>query len=200
MSSASHASQTRRLLGDALKEELTHMSLGKITIRRLTEKAGVTRQAFYYHFADVHDLAVWVFEEEVANHIMAHATYDEWSDGLCQMLVYMANNREQTYAVLSSLTLRETEHFFHETLRAMMTAIVEELEGDLHLDPEHRSFIIDHFTLSVLGHLLHWFATNMANDPYVLTENIEVIMRGSVRASLERFAATPPPRLRPPTH
>lgn len=141
-----------------------------------------------------------MFEEEIADHITAHATYDEWSDGLCQMLVYMAENREQTYAVLASLSLRDTERFFHATLRAMMTAIVDELEGDLQILPEHRSFIIDHFTLSVLGHLLHWFATNMAADPYILTENIEVVMRGSVRASMERFAATPPPRLHPPSH
>ena len=192
---STNAELTRERLGNALKEELITTPLTKVTVRRLTEIAGVTRQAFYYHFPDVMSLATWVFEREIVTHIMAHATYREWSDGFCELLVYMSEHREQTYAVVSSLSRSEIEEFFYRAFREMMRAIISELEGSAPLDPAQRDFIIDHFTLSVVAHLFHWLNRDMQADPYILTENIEVIMRGSVATALDRYSTDAPPPL-----
>ena len=158
------AENTREKLGAALKDELRSTPITKVTVRRLTERAGVTRQAFYYHFPDVMSLGTWVFEREIVAHIMAHATYQEWSDGLCDLLVYMRQHHEQTYAVVSSLSRKEVEEFFYQAFREMMAAIITELEGQTPkqdtdndtatpvfspLSAQYRDFIIDHFTLSV---------------------------------------------------
>ena len=192
---STNAELTRERLGNALKEELRTTPLTKVTVRRLTEIAGVTRQAFYYHFPDVMSLATWVFERDIVTHIMAHATYREWSDGFCDLLVYMSEHREQTYAVVSSLSRSEIEEFFYRAFREMMRAIITELEGSAPLDPAQRDFIIDHFTLSVVAHLFHWLNRDMQADPYILTENIEVIMRGSVTTALDRYSTDAPPPL-----
>ena len=192
---STNAELTRERLGNALKEELRTTPLTKVTVRRLTEIAGVTRQAFYYHFPDVMSLATWVFERDIVTHIMAHATYREWSDGFCDLLVYMSEHREQTYAVVSSLSRSEIEEFFYRAFREMMRAIITELEGSAPLDPAQRDFIIDHFTLSVVAHLFHWLNRDMQADPYILTENIEVIMRGSVATALDRYSTDAPPPL-----
>lgn len=192
---STNAELTRERLGNALKEELRTTPLTKVTVRHLTEIAGVTRQAFYYHFPDVMSLATWVFERDIVTHIMAHATYREWSDGFCDLLVYMSEHREQTYAVVSSLSRREIEEFFYRAFREMMRAIITELEGSAPLDPAQRDFIIDHFTLSVVAHLFHWLNRDMQADPYILTENIEVIMRGSVATALDRYSTDAPPPL-----
>lgn len=192
---STNAELTRERLGNALKEELRTTPLTKVTVRCLTEIAGVTRQAFYYHFADVMSLATWVFERDIVTHIMAHATYREWSDGFCDLLVYMNEHREQTYAVVSSLSRREIEEFFYRAFREMMRAIITELEGSAPLDPARRDFIIDHFTLSVVAHLFHWLNRDMQADPFILTENIEVIMRGSVATALDRYSTDAPPPL-----
>lgn len=192
---STNAELTRERLGNALKEELRTTPLTKVTVRRLTEIAGVTRQAFYYHFPDVMSLATWVFERDIVTHIMAHATYREWSDGFCDLLVYMSEHREQTYAVVSSLSRTEIEEFFYRAFREMMRAIITELEGSVPLDPARRDFIIDHFTLSVVAHLFHWLNRDMQADPYILTENIEVIMRGSVATALDRYSTDAPPPL-----
>lgn len=192
---STNAELTRERLGNALKEELRTTPLTKVTVRRLTEIAGVTRQAFYYHFPDVMSLATWVFEREIVTHIMAHATYREWSDGFCELLVYMSEHREQTYAVVSSLSRSEIEEFFYRAFREMMRAIINELEGTTPLDPARRDFIIDHFTLSVVAHLFHWLNRDMQADPYILAENIEVIMRGSVATALDRYSTDAPPPL-----
>lgn len=187
-SSFDDAPAAKRALAEAFTDALHTTPLAKITVAGLAASAGVNRQTFYHHFTDVYDLARWVFAAEIADHIMAHASYDQWAEGCRELLVYLKEHREQTYAVIRSLRHSDLERFFHRSLRAMMAVIVTELEGDLKLKPADRNFVIDHYTLAVVGHIMHWLATNMADDPTELVARMEFIMHGTVRESLERFA------------
>ncbi|MGO1590495.1 MAG: TetR-like C-terminal domain-containing protein [Ancrocorticia sp.] len=182
------SANTKHALGGALKEQLETRPLAKVTVSSLAHQTGITRQAFYYHFADVYELAIWVFEMDIANHVMSHASYSEWADGFKTMLLYMQTHRDQVHAVVNSLSHRRLERFFYETLRAMMEAIVAELEGHRALDPADRAFIIDHFTLTVLGHVLHWVADDLAADPVQLVDKLATIMHGHVSEAIDRFA------------
>lgn len=179
---------TRELLRDALKDELTRQPLDRVTVSSLCRRVGITRQAFYYHFSDVYQLAAWTFEEEIAKHIMQHATYDQWADGLKRMLIYLRSNQQQTYAAIGALSIQELEIFFLAQFRAMMRAIVAEIGGDITLRGNDRDFVIDHYALSILGHVLWWLSNRMQQDPHVLVARLEKILNGSVRQSLERFS------------
>lgn len=185
----SAANQTKHQLGLALKAELATTPIDRVTVAGLAKTCGITRQTFYYHFADVYELAIWVFETDIADHIMAHASYELWADGFLKMLHYMQEHDAQCYAVINTLTTEKLEQFFYYQLRNMMRAIVAELQGERVLVAADRRFIIDHFSLSVLAHLLHWLARGMRDDPRPLVANLEYIMRGSVERALNLFAA-----------
>ena len=186
-------------LAAALKDALVGTPLAKVTVSGLTAAAGLTRQTFYTHFTDVYDLATWVFTTDIADHIMAHASYDEWADGFVKLLAYMKEHRDQTYAVIRSLRHAELERLFYRELREMMRVIVAELGDGLNLTQTDRDFVIDHYTLTVVGHLLHWLAGDMRENPYVLVSNLEFLLHGAVRGSLERFASQADGDARRPT-
>ena len=175
----------------ALRDALTTTPLSKVTVSGLTRAAGVTRQAFYYHFADIRDLTVWVFKREVADQILSHATYDDWSDGLLAMLVWMQSHPEETRSVISSLGMEEIQIFLHKQLHSVMEPIVDELSQGLRVTEGDRMFIADHFTLCVLGHVSQWLSSGMTSDPYILTERISRILDGQVPHALTTFAQKP---------
>ena len=175
----------------ALRDALTTTPLSKVTVSGLTRTAGVTRQAFYYHFSDIRDLTVWVFKREVADQIISHATYEDWSEGLLAMLVWMQSHPEETRSVISSLGVEELQIFLHKQLRAVMEPIVDQLGADLTVTEGDRIFITDHFTLAILGHISQWIATGMSADPYILTERIARILDGQVLRALTRFSEKP---------
>ena len=175
----------------ALRDALTTTPLSKVTVSGLTRTAGVTRQAFYYHFSDIRDLTVWVFKREVADQILSHATYDDWSDGLLAMLVWMQSHPEETRSVISSLGMEELQIFLHKQLRAVMEPIVDQLGANLTVTEGDRIFITDHFTLAILGHISQWIATGMSADPYILTERIARILDGQVLRALTLFSEKP---------
>ena len=198
------AAGARAALVEALKRRLATTPLNKVSVASLAADAGVTRQAFYYHFDDVYDAATWVFATEVADHVLAHAEYDLWADGFLRLLTYMRRHRPQVKAVLDSLTWVKTERFFYRVLRRMMRAIVAELEAAgaagadagaagseafarRPLSDADREFVIQHYTLAILGHLLHWLADGMKEEPEELVRRLEIVMNGHVRESLDRF-------------
>lgn len=175
----------------ALRDALMTTPLSKVTVSGLTRTAGVTRQAFYYHFSDIRDLTVWVFKREVADQIISHATYEDWSEGLLAMLVWMQSHPEETRSVLSSLGMEEIQIFLHKQLHSVMEPIVDELSQGLRVTEGDRMFIADHFTLCVLGHVSQWLSSGMTSDPYILTERISRILDGQVPHALTTFAQKP---------
>lgn len=179
----------KELLAEALKDQLQVMALSKVTVTGLTKQVGLTRQAFYYHFVDVYDLAVWVFETEVADHIMSHASYDRWAEGYQQLLTYMREHRTGVYAVIHSLGHHELERFLYGQFHQMMEAIVAELRGDLTVSAADQERVISHFALVVLGYCMYWLASDMEADPSELVPEIEFLLQGQVRHALETYAA-----------
>ena len=181
----------KTMLAQALRNALQTVPLSKVTVSGLTRTAGVTRQAFYYHFADIRDLTVWVFKREVADQIIANATYEDWSDGLLAMFVWMQNHPEETRSVVSSLGMEDLQIFLHKQLHSVMEPIVDELSQGLRVTEGDRMFIADHFTLCVLGHVSQWMSSGMTSDPYILTERISRILDGQVPHALTTFAQKP---------
>ena len=53
----------------AFKELLLEKSIDKITINDITEKCGINRQTFYYHFHDIYELIEWICETD-ADHVL----------------------------------------------------------------------------------------------------------------------------------
>ena len=186
----------KTMLAHALRDALQTVPLSKVTVSGLTRTAGVTRQAFYYHFADIRDLTVWVFKREVADQIITHATHEDWADGLLAMFVWMQNHPEETRSVVSSLGMEDLQIFLHKQLRAVMEPIFDQHSIALRVTEDDRVFVTDHFTLAILGHISQWLATGMSTDPYILTERIARVLDGQVRRSLELFASSPHPPAR----
>lgn len=175
-------------LAAALKRALHTHPLAKVTVSGLAEAAGAHRQTFYSHFRDVYDLAAWVFTADIGDRLLSTAGRDTWAPGLVVFLRYLRANRDETVSVIDSLSHRELELFLYHSLRRMTRAVSDDVQGELRVRPEDREFIVDHYTLAVLGHVTHWITTGMRDDPQDLVDRIEFVMHGQVRQSLERAA------------
>ena len=56
---------TKRQLADSFKELMLKGPFDKITIRMITEQAGVIRPTFYNYFQDKYEVMEWLLDEEV---------------------------------------------------------------------------------------------------------------------------------------
>ncbi len=92
--SLSRTEITKQALGNALNDLLQHLDLDQITIQLITEKCGISRNAFYYHFKDKYDLINWVFLSETLPVINTFSAPDKFFDGFVNLCKKMTDNRQ----------------------------------------------------------------------------------------------------------
>ncbi|WP_282947290.1 TetR-like C-terminal domain-containing protein [Cellulomonas endometrii] len=181
-------SDARDALAAALKVRLRDEALDRVTVTELARDCGLTRQAFYYHFRDVRQLAVWVFETEVAEQVRAAAASSEtWADGLVRLLQYLRENRSSTVAVLDGVGRSRLERYLFAQMRPVTEAVVAEVGGGGPRRAGDRARVVDHYTSVVLAVVLRWVAGGMVEHPYRLVGDLELMMHGSVRESVRRL-------------
>ena len=119
--------QTKYALAAALKELMTIKPVDKITIHDLTERCGIRRQTFYYHFQDVYDLLRWMFQEEAVALLAEHDGTLLWQEGLLQLFQYVQNNWEVCRCALQSVGREHLKRFFQADIYAVIHRTVEQI-------------------------------------------------------------------------
>lgn len=56
---------TRELLADCFRELMLSMPFDKITIKTITDRAGLIRPTFYKHFQDKYEVLEWIFRTDI---------------------------------------------------------------------------------------------------------------------------------------
>ena len=95
-----YENRTRGGLSAALRELLRQEELDQIRVRELTERCGLRRQSFYYHFKDVYDLFDWAVRQERSLLLARLADCLTWRQTLLDLLDRVSEERAFYRAVL----------------------------------------------------------------------------------------------------
>ena len=114
--------QAKHALAAALKELMAQKPIDKITIHDLTERCGIRRQNFYYHFGDVYDLLRWMFQEEALSLLQQHEGTLLWQEGLLQLFQYIEQNRAVCLCALKSVGREHLKRFLNQIFMRLFTA------------------------------------------------------------------------------
>lgn len=96
---------TKFAIAFAFKELLLEKSIDKITINDITEKCGINRQTFYYHFHDIYELIEWICETDADHVLKQNKTYDTWQEGF--LAIFHLLKRTNLLLSTSIIMLRE---------------------------------------------------------------------------------------------
>ena len=103
----------------------------KIIIHDLTERCGIRRQNFYYHFEDVYDLLRWTFQEEALTLLARHDGALLWQEGLLQLFHYIEDNRAVCLCALRSVGRDHLKRFFESDIHTIIHRTVEQIGREI---------------------------------------------------------------------
>ncbi len=108
------------VLAESLKELAATRPIDKITIKEITDRAGVIRPTFYNHFQDKYELLEWIVENELVGPARPLLDNGMLREGIALMLTTM--ERERDFYVRAAKL--EGQNSFPEILKKNVTQLV----------------------------------------------------------------------------
>ena len=88
------------LLAESLKELTEKHPIEKITIKEITDKAGVIRPTFYNHFQDKYELLEWIVKTELLEPMIPLLQHEMLEQAL--VLMFTSIERSKTFYTKAS--------------------------------------------------------------------------------------------------
>lgn len=168
---------TKLALSTALKEVMLIIPFDKITIHDVTEKAGVSRNTFYYHFYDINELLEWTYAHEIVIDLEAFRQLDNWKEGLMKVLNYTEENKKFCLNTFNSLSRDRLELFLYDITYDMLISITEKYCVSQKLTHE----IADFYGRGIVAQVVHWLNTRLEEPKVDLINRIERVTRGVIQ-------------------
>lgn len=152
---AEKTAQTRAKLINAFWELYKSKSITKITIREVTDKAGVYRSTFYLHFLDVYDLleqlendTLQYWNDKVAQNVKNN-TFDELVDAIS--LFYEGKGE-----YISVLLGPSGDPMFIQKIKETISPLAREMFM-FSPDDQEFEFVFEFYITGMLAILTHWY-------------------------------------------
>ena len=161
---------TKKLMGDALKEILRCKPLSKITVSEIVQACGVNRKTFYYHFQDIYALLKWVLDEEAIGVVRHFDLLENYEDAIRFVMDYVNKNDFIRNCVRDPVGRGEMKRFFYADFIAVITSVVDEAEQrtGLSVEQEFKTYAVRFYTKALVGMLIDW-AQNCSRQDYEKT-------------------------------
>ena len=182
---------TKIALAGALKDQLMHKSLEKITITELTNACGLNRMTFYYHFQDIYELAEWSLTYETSKALEGKLTALTWQEGLHDLFDLVIENRQYIDGLLHPSTREHLETYINHLTDAFFLEILNELSQGMSLSKEDEEFIAAFYRHAFVGMIIDWIMSGMKEAPAKVIRKLQLIIEGNLQAAIKRFANKP---------
>lgn len=178
--------KTKQSLAQALKQEMKHKQLSKITITELCDVCQINRKTFYYHFEDIYDLLKWTLEQEAIEVVKNFDLVVNTEEALRFVMVYADENKDIINSALDSMGHEEIQRFFYNDLFDVIYGAIEEGEYDLKIvvDPQFKNFLAAFYTEASAGILIEWVKNRMKQDKETVIKSLLSIYTVSIPAVL----------------
>ena len=126
------------LLAEALKELAAKRPIEKITIKEITDKAGVIRPTFYNHFQDKYELMEWIITNELLDPI-----YPLISNGMVtEAMVLLFTNIQKDRVFYTKAVKMDGVITFSDVANKCVVRVLEKLFAEIFvISPENAVYV-----------------------------------------------------------
>lgn len=151
----------KRQLADSLKMLMVKKNLKKITVQEIADGCGANRYTFYYHFKDIYDLLMWMFQEEALSLIKTSENCLTWQEGFRLFLRWITENNSVCKCALNDIGQEALQEMFYQETKHLMTLFLADAKGSHQVSDEYLAFLGDLYMAALSGILLEWIRRDL---------------------------------------
>lgn len=180
-------------LAESFKALTCQQPVEKITIKQITDKAGVIRPTFYNHFEDKYNLLEWILITDIVNPAMPLLS----AGMIKEALVLIFHNMQKDKDFYIHISKLEGQNSFRSMVEkgialVLCSMIVDRMGTkkpiNRWLTPEH---ISEYYTQSIIYILMSWIQGGMKIPPEELAQVFDFISSRSLADVLEDMWSVP---------
>ena len=148
--------KTEHKLAETLKTLLASTPLDEISVTALTDRCGVNRKTFYYHFHDIYDLLTLVFLDESIPEADEAKNINQMIKAIYR---YYSKNHKFIDATLSSAGKDLFQEFIYNISYKCLLRFVVNVEGGKKLKLNDRKSIARFYAYGYTNSIVYYLAT-----------------------------------------
>lgn len=181
---------TKQALADSMKQLLRKMPMERITIKDITDMAGVIRPTFYNHFSDKYELLEYIIREDLLRPVRPLLLNNMITEGLTLLFSNLKNDRE----FYENAVRIEGQNSFESIARQEVTKLLLDVMDELY-DGRHyryvwlsRDIVAEYYAQSMCYVAITWIKRDFMLEPKELSEIYEYLTRSSMMDVLKEFS------------
>ena len=167
---------TKRAISAGFKELMRHKSFDRITIADITDKCGLNRQTFYYHFQDKYELINWIYYNDYIADLSDNVTLENWNDKILELLTKMKKEAYFFENAFKSSGYNEFEKYLLMFTNELFIDIIQKLDKNNEISKNDMEFNAQFYSFGSVGMIVSWAKTGMTSSP----ENIVIHIKNLV--------------------
>ena len=174
--------EVKVLLSDSFKELVLEKPVEKITIKQITDRAGVIRVTFYNHFQDKYELLEWICREEVVSPAKILLQNSMQREAVTFIFTALLKNKG-FYGHVSHTT---GQNSFESIMRGLIAESIMEYFQSNEIRKSGRyswitpKWVADYYAYNFTFVLMSWIEKDMTIAPEDMVNVIDFVARHSV--------------------
>lgn len=177
------------LLAESFKELALKQPIEKITIKEITDKAGVIRPTFYNHFQDKYELLEWIIMTQIIEPIGPLLQNGMVHEALLLMFTSIEKEREFYIKACKLEGQNSFESIVKDCIKKVVLAVIEEQvtgKKTPHewLTPEH---LAEYYSQSMCFVAISWIKSNMSIPAKEVADIYQYVIKRSLEDILSEM-------------
>ncbi|NLX60988.1 MAG: TetR family transcriptional regulator [Tissierellia bacterium] len=163
---------TKELLVSSFKEQLLHTPFEKITVKMITDKAGVIRTTFYNYFKDKYEIFEYILEKELFAVLYALVENDLESEALKMIFTFFDKNRSFYKEAFKTAGQNSFEEILSKKVFKLCKILIK--KHGLKIDIKNEALTVDviakYYAIGIVYVLKMWILDN--NNEKITSEEV----------------------------
>ena len=170
---------TKRALAEAFASLVVEKGYESVTIGDIAERAGISRNTFYYHFSDKNMLVTWIFMRNIELLTKEKGLSYERLKAIGE---YIYVQKDYYYKImLSSASVDMFNRFAESEQKALSEKIVSIVGPDLFTESE-LAMLSRVYVNGIIGNIMDWCRNKFEYDPAPYVKLLADFIYNEVRA------------------
>ncbi len=170
------------MLAESFKALALKMPIDKITIKEITDGAGVIRPTFYNHFRDKYELLEWVIHREILEPIIPLMMKGQIKESLLRIFERLQENKKFYKKVVRLEGQHSCENIARQFIKEILYTFINEQTSEKKLAKRGltTSLMAEYYAQSVAFLVIQWIKLDMSIAPEQMAELFEYITTHSM--------------------